>query len=83
MPAALPPPHPSPGGMPGLEAAAAAVIAAQRALAQARRDLSAAVHDARGAGEPVRTIAERTGLDAMTIRNILAVPPAAPPGRGS
>ncbi|MFE9139641.1 hypothetical protein [Streptomyces sp. NPDC007355] len=48
----------------------------------ARRELSAAVHDARGGGEPVRAIAERTGLDAMTIRNILAVPPATPPGHG-
>ncbi|MFD3535991.1 hypothetical protein [Streptomyces sp. NPDC058661] len=83
MPAESLSPHSSPGSTPGLEAAAAAVTAAQRALAQARRELSAAVHDARRGGEPVRAIAERTGLDAMTIRNILAVSPAVLPGRGS
>ncbi len=72
----------SPDGAAGLEAAAAAVIAAQQALHTARRDLTAAIWAARRAGEPVRRIAERTGLDIMTIRNILSVPPAkAPDGR--
>ncbi|MFD5065785.1 hypothetical protein, partial [Streptomyces sp. NPDC058394] len=55
---------------------------AQQALHTTRRDLTAAIWAARRAGEPVRRIAERTGLDIMTIRNILAVPPAkAPDGR--
>ncbi|MFC8015163.1 hypothetical protein [Streptomyces cinereoruber] len=77
------PPRPSPGGMPGLEAAAAAVTAAQRALTRARKELSAAIHEARQSGESVRDIAARTGLDAMTVRNILAIPPAPPrPGSG-
>ncbi|MFE5302270.1 hypothetical protein [Streptomyces sp. NPDC056632] len=60
----------------GLESAAAAVTAAQQALNTARRHLTAAIWETRRAGEPVRRIAERTGLDVMTIRNILAVPPA-------
>ncbi|MGW8358893.1 hypothetical protein [Streptomyces wedmorensis] len=72
-------PHPS-SHTEGLESAAAAVTLAQRALAAARRDLSAAVHQARRAGQSVRVIAERTGLDTMAVRNILAVPPATPPG---
>lgn len=74
------PPDSSPDGTAGLEAAAASVTAAQRALAQARRDLSTAIHQARRAGQPVRVIAARTGLDTMAVRNILAVPPATPPG---
>ncbi|MGW1046767.1 hypothetical protein [Streptomyces sp. NPDC002547] len=65
-----------------LEDAAAAVAAAQEALHAARRDLAAAINTARRAGEPVPRIAQRTGLDAVTVRNILAVAPAqAPPDR--
>ncbi|MFE0654421.1 hypothetical protein ACFVZH_38405 [Streptomyces sp. NPDC059534] len=80
MPDIPPLPHSSPNGAAGLEAAAAAVTAAQRALAAARRDLSTAIQQARRAGQSVRVIAERTGLDTIVVRNILAVPPATPPG---
>lgn len=67
-----------------LEAAAAAVTEAQQALQAARRDLAAAILAARQAGETVQRIAARTGLDAMTVRNILSVSPAqTPDGRRS
>ncbi|MDQ1005575.1 DNA-directed RNA polymerase specialized sigma24 family protein [Streptomyces sp. V4I23] len=62
-----------------LEAAAGAVTAAQQALQAARRDLAAAILAARHNGESVQRIATRTGLDAMTVRNILAVTPAQAP----
>jgi hypothetical protein len=58
-----------------LEAAAAAVTAAEGALQAARRDLRTAVVASRHAGESIQHIARRTGLDPMVVRNILAVPP--------
>ncbi|MER7820739.1 hypothetical protein [Streptomyces sp. NPDC096153] len=65
-----------------LEAAAEAVTAAQQALQTARRDLAAAILAARRAGEPVQRIAARTGLDVVTVRNILSVTPTpSPDGR--
>ncbi|TFV29908.1 hypothetical protein E4K10_46190 [Streptomyces sp. T1317-0309] len=59
---------------------------AQEALRAARRDLAAAINTARQAGLPIQRIAQCTGLNAVTVRNILAVAPAppaaqAPPGR--
>ncbi|MGW0165946.1 hypothetical protein ACWDWT_12210 [Streptomyces sp. NPDC003343] len=54
----------------------AAVTAAQEVVHAARRDLAAAINTARQAGEPVQRIAQRTGLDAVAVRNILAVAPA-------
>ncbi|MGW2207174.1 hypothetical protein [Streptomyces sp. NPDC001774] len=71
------PPHSPrnvPDGTTELETAAAAVTTAQHALHTARRELSAAVRAARRDGQPVHRIAERTGLDAMAVRNILAIP---------
>ncbi|MFC8014153.1 hypothetical protein [Streptomyces cinereoruber] len=62
-----------------LEAAAAAVTAAQRALEAARRELSAAIRAARRDGEPVRAIAQRTGLHPTMVLNTLAVPPPVTP----
>ncbi|MGW3635982.1 hypothetical protein ACWD7F_38820 [Streptomyces sp. NPDC005122] len=58
-----------------LEAAAAAVTAAEKALQAARRDLRKAVVASRQAGETVQHISRRTGLDPVVVRNILAVPP--------
>ncbi|KUJ54386.1 hypothetical protein ADL25_06030 [Streptomyces sp. NRRL F-5122] len=55
------------------------MIAAQEVLHAARRDLAAAINTARQAGEPIQRIAQRTGLDAVTVRNILAVAPAPAP----
>ncbi|MFF5029808.1 hypothetical protein ACFY2J_37120 [Streptomyces collinus] len=63
--------------------AAAAVTAAQQALQTARRDLTAAIHAARHAGQSVSRIAARTGLDPVTVRNILAVTPAQTPASSS
>ncbi|WP_331751711.1 hypothetical protein OG215_41015 (plasmid) [Streptomyces globisporus] len=82
------PSFPTPAASPAddtgaLEAAAAAVDAAQEALQTARRDLSAAIHAARRAGRSVRHIAARTGLDPFMVRNILAVTPARTPERSS
>ncbi|MEV6841567.1 hypothetical protein AB0N17_45280 [Streptomyces sp. NPDC051133] len=75
---------PSPANNAGdLETAAAAVTAAQQALQTARRGLSAAIHAAREAGETVQNIAACTGQDPVTVRNILAVPPAKAPDRPS
>ncbi|MFD5110337.1 hypothetical protein [Streptomyces cinereoruber] len=67
--------------VPDLETAAAAVTAARRALEAARRELSAAIREARQCGEPVRAIAQRTGLHPTMVLNILAVPPPATPRR--
>ncbi|MFJ2478444.1 hypothetical protein ACIOWI_36915 [Streptomyces sp. NPDC087659] len=65
-----------------LETAAAVVMAAQQALQTARRDLAAAIVAARRAGELVQRIAARTGLDPVTVRNILSVTPTrSPDGR--
>ncbi|MDX2565163.1 hypothetical protein PV371_36690 [Streptomyces sp. TX20-6-3] len=79
----MPTPPSTPGNVPddttGLTAAAAAVTAAQQALSAARRELSAAISAARTAGVPAHRIAEHTGLDAMTVRNILAIPSATTP----
>ncbi|MFE0654637.1 hypothetical protein ACFVZH_39660 [Streptomyces sp. NPDC059534] len=60
-----------------LERAAADVAAVQRALRAARRALSDAVVAARQQGEPEWRVAERSGLDPVTIRNILAAAEAA------
>ncbi|MEU4134506.1 hypothetical protein [Streptomyces wuyuanensis] len=54
-------------------------MAAQQALQTARRDLAAAILAARRAGEPVQRIAARTGLDVVTVRNILSVTPTQSP----
>ncbi|MFB7601216.1 hypothetical protein [Streptomyces sp. NPDC056160] len=80
----VPTPAVSPAdGTGDLEMAAAAVTAAQQALQAARRDLSAAIHTARHAGRSVQHIAARTGLDPVTVRNILAVTPAKTPDSSS
>ncbi|MFI8008226.1 hypothetical protein [Streptomyces sp. NPDC086010] len=79
MPSFPTPAVPPADGTGDLETAAAAVTAAQQALQRARRDLSAAIHAARHAGQSVSRIAARTGLDPVTVRNILAVTPAKPP----
>ncbi|MEV5646384.1 hypothetical protein AB0L67_40945 [Streptomyces flaveolus] len=52
------------------------MTAAQQALQTARQELTAAIHAARHAGQSVKYIAARTGLDTVTVRNILAVTPA-------
>ncbi|MET8788363.1 hypothetical protein [Streptomyces sp. NPDC004589] len=70
-------PKPPPDGT-SLEDVAAGVTAAQKALYAARRDLAAAINAARQAGETVQRIAQRTGLDTVTVRNILAVAQAPP-----
>ncbi|WP_220296807.1 hypothetical protein [Streptomyces sp. MBT84] len=57
-------------------AVAVAVTAAQEVVHAARRDLVAAINTSRQAGEPIQRIAQRTGLDAVAVRNILAVAPA-------
>ncbi|MFE4578551.1 hypothetical protein [Streptomyces chartreusis] len=54
-----------------LETAAAALQAAQEAMHVARRGLTAAIVNAYQAGEPVARIAERTGQDTTSIRNLL------------
>ncbi|MFJ8159272.1 hypothetical protein, partial [Streptomyces sp. NPDC094468] len=56
-----------------LEDAVSAVTAAEEALREARRNLTAAITAARQAGESIPRIAHRTGMDAVTVRNILAV----------
>lgn len=55
-----------------LESAAAALAAAQEAVHAARRDLSRAVTAAYRAGIPAARIAERTGMDTVSVRNLLA-----------
>uniref|UniRef100_UPI003F491ECA hypothetical protein n=1 Tax=Streptomyces sp. CA-141956 TaxID=3240051 RepID=UPI003F491ECA len=60
-----------------LEQAAAGVAAAQQALNAARRALSDAIVTARRQGEPEWRIAERSGLDPVTTRNILTAADAA------
>ncbi|MFE9139486.1 hypothetical protein [Streptomyces sp. NPDC007355] len=60
-----------------LERAAAYAAAAQRALRTACRALSDAVVAAWQQGEPEWRVAERSGLDPVTIRNILAAAEAA------
>lgn len=60
-----------------LEAATAALAAAQEALHVARRSLSAAIVAAYRRGEPVARIAERTGKNVIEIRNLLAATGAA------
>ncbi|MEU0664092.1 hypothetical protein [Streptomyces lavendulocolor] len=81
---AFPTPAASPADDTGdLEMAAAAVTAAQQELQTARRELTAAIHAARHAGRSVQHIAARTGLDPVTVRNILAVTPAKTPDSSS
>ncbi|MEV6332362.1 hypothetical protein [Streptomyces sp. NPDC051909] len=55
-----------------LEAAAAALHAAQGAVRAACRRLSAGIVEAYRGGEPVARIAKRTGRDVLGIRNLLA-----------
>lgn len=55
-----------------LEAATAALAAAQEALHAARRNLSTAITTAYQTGVPAARIAERTGKDIFEIRNLLA-----------
>lgn len=55
-----------------LETATAALHTAQEAVHTARRDLTVAVTAAYQAGEPAARIAERTGQDVISIRNLLA-----------
>jgi hypothetical protein len=56
-----------------LEDAVLAVTAGEKALRQARRNPTAAITAARQAGQTIPNIAQRTGRDAVTVRNILAV----------
>ncbi|MET8214175.1 hypothetical protein ABZT51_52085 [Streptomyces sp. NPDC005373] len=55
-----------------LETAAAALNDAQEAVHTARRNLTAAIVTAYRAKEPVARIAERTGMNIIEIRNLLA-----------
>lgn len=61
----------SPDGPIALEDAAAAVRQAEQAVRAARRQLSAAIVAAYHSGEPVASIAARTGEHPYQIRNVL------------
>lgn len=61
----------SPDGPIALEDAAAAVRQAEQAVPAARKQLSAAIVAAHQNGEPVASIAARTGEQPYPIRNVL------------
>ena len=63
----------SPDGQIALEDAAASVRQAEQVVRAARRQLSAAIVAAYRAGEPVASIAARTGEQPYQIRNLLDV----------
>ncbi|MFD3959645.1 hypothetical protein ACFWRG_29900 [Micromonospora tulbaghiae] len=54
-----------------LEQAVADLRAAEAAVIEARRKVTAAIRAERRAGMPVQEIAERTGKTAIDIRNVL------------